>query len=334
MKVMWRGSLLLLLAILSSGCLGGLIGPARLKVPETAGLRTGDVVISRSGSPVSAALAWHPVYRGPYSHASVYVERPGDEAPLVLHIQTGGLQATSFARLAAGSDRIAAYRLADRAEAEELERVVQAWLGKANRGEIASDFEVREDDAMMPSFSCVEAANAMYEEAGLPRPFATGVEEPIDHWIQWYLRQTDEGLARMPNANSLATNPAFVQVGEWISPSHDAELQALHDKVAAVCFAHLQAGAELQETRLAHQLVVAGASQLGLVPANRQQIMDLKTQYMNVHRRVMRSYTILQRRGKVPADADARDSLIESLCEAHLDASFHLSPAAVPRPAP
>ncbi len=279
-------------------------------------LLDGDVFLTRSPSAFSAVFAWHPRFKGPYSHAALFYRRPGDGKSMLLHI-SGRLSVSPleetlprFARVRVlrhrrvGSDRNPLRGVIIPYDSRECRERVPSLFDPQNRRREAGD---------RGGYTCVAFANTVYEKAGLDPPFAPGLSDPIGAFLDWYAGKPGTTAGRQVSPNSPLYNPHFRTVLTWRNPRVSDKWLDTTDAIVSAGAEKLRQGYEFRPPPVSSRTWFGLLAALGRLSDIERRLGTLRIQYMRLVMRVLRELDRRKLHGHpLPADREERR---KAVCE-------------------
>lgn len=175
-------------------------------------LQDGDIILTNSGGLFSALNKQYGFPRGPYSHASVYIE--GSESGGVLvDFSTDGLIERSPDLGARRSVELALIR----PKAAPSAGALAAALKQLKSRPLRFDYDMRWPDVGSNSTYCAGLISQLYRLAGMPDPFPPGNVNEIrrDFMAQWASKHLELDLAQIVSPNQVLAREGFELLAEY-----------------------------------------------------------------------------------------------------------------------
>jgi len=316
----------------AAGCRS--LGLAREKAPPIpSDLLDGDVVLMRGMAPESALFAWHPRYRGPYSHAAVFL-RSEEGRPCILHINGAKLRLTDLEEVWRAPGRVCVLRHRNvSAEDNPLAPVVRRYARERDRIPSAFAEEGAAWNRRARGYVCLAVINLMYRDAGLSPPFAPGTSHPLAFFRDWLDGASDAPYEREPNVNSVLHNPEFRIVHAWTAPATPTARLQMYDAVAAGIARKLAAGYDIRPPPVASRLNLRLFELLGFISPWEAPFAGARVQY---RRMLLRMERIVEAGGgfdRLPLAPEERRRYFSRIFHA-ISADYFITPPGGLRPRP
>lgn len=218
-------------------------------------LRPGDIVLARSYGLVGAMFARHGSTPGRFSHGAL-VYRAADGRLMMINFRPTKMETCTPEEYFSRYNRLALVRYAgDIGEArprpetgldqnlrgeEAISAAARRWLAINDLNKIPPDYNM--DPANHDAMFCLEVIMAVYEDCGLPNPFAKSVRVDCDPVIARARQLFNANVQEVTSPSAVLESPQFTLVSEWLKPDYDLRMESLNESLVQAMVDYLAEG--------------------------------------------------------------------------------------------